>query len=137
MPYERRRNNVDAARYLRQRETHAEDLLWARLRDRQLNGLKFPRQHPVGPFVLDFCCPTLCLAVELDGSVHHGQAETDQQRTDLLTSSGYSVVRFRNGEVESDLDSVLSAILVHTERLSEARSQSTLPSPAHRERGRG
>src|SRR5215218_2727272 len=117
MPYVRRRNNVDAARYLRQRETRAEDLLWARLRDRQVNGLKFRRQHPVGPFVLDFCCPALRLAGELDGSVHDEQVEADQQRTDLLTLSGYSVVRFRNSEVEKDLAAVLSAIIAHAARL--------------------
>jgi very-short-patch-repair endonuclease len=137
MPYEPRRNNVHAARYLRKRETRAEDILWMRLRDRKLMGLKFRRQHPVGPFVLDFCCPTLRLAVELDGSVHDGQADIDQQRTDLLTESGYTVVRFRNSEVESDMETVLATILTHATLLSEAHPSSTLPSPAHRERGRG
>ena len=67
------RHNVPAARDLRQRGTPAEELLWDALRNRRLDGLKFRRQHPVGPFVIDFCCPSRQLAIELDGEVHVSQ----------------------------------------------------------------
>jgi very-short-patch-repair endonuclease len=99
-----------AARQLRRGMTPAERVLWAALRDRQLAGLKFRRQHAVGPFVLDFYCPASRLVVELDGGVHDGQVEQDQARTEHLTGYGYRVLRFRNEEVLGDLEAVLGQI---------------------------
>ena len=75
-----RRNNIDAARDLRQRMTPAEKATWALLRDHRLDGVKFRRQHAVGPYVLVFCCASLRLVIELDGSVHENQAEDDALR---------------------------------------------------------
>ncbi|MCD6028411.1 MAG: hypothetical protein K0S78_585, partial [Thermomicrobiales bacterium] len=106
------RHNVPAARELRQRETSAEDLLWDALRDRRLEGLKFRRQHPVGPFVIDFCCPARRLAVELDGGVHASQKVEDAEREAVLTSAGYRVLRFPNEAVRIRLGEVLTVIAV-------------------------
>ena len=102
--------NVANARELRRTMTPAEAVLWRALRDRRLAGLKFRRQHPVGPLVLDFCCPILRLAVEVDGAVHDAKTDQDSARTELLEANGYQVLRFRNDEVLTSLPSVLARI---------------------------
>ncbi len=99
-----------AARELRRRETEAEAILWAALRGRQVAGLKFRRQRPAGPFVLDFYCADHRLVVEVDGAIHDEQREQDAARTAILKQYGYRVVRFRNAEIASDLAAVLARI---------------------------
>jgi very-short-patch-repair endonuclease len=91
--------------------TPAEQVLWDHLRGRRLDDLKFRRQHPLGPFIVDFFCPAHRLVVELDGEVHDYQLENDRDRTCYLKSQGYQVIRFRNAEVERDIESVLTPIL--------------------------
>ena len=118
------RNNVPAARDLRVRETSAEALLWDALRGRRLDGLKFRRQHPVGPFVLDLCCPDCRLAIELDGGVHEGQGDRDADRDAMLTAAGYRVLRFPNEAVHNHLAEVLDSIRT-------AASQGSLWRPPH------
>jgi len=81
-------------------------VLWRVLRDRQLSGLKFRRQHAIGPFVTDFCCSSCKLIVELDGAIHDHQGEQDQARTEYLQQLGYRVVRFRNEEVLGNIANV-------------------------------
>ncbi len=99
-----------AAQRLRKNLTPAEQILWQALRNRQLNGLRFRCQHPVGRFIVDFFCPQCKLVVELDGSLHENQAEYDMARTEQLNAYGYRVVRFRNEEIFTNLDSVLEHI---------------------------
>ena len=107
-----------AARRMRRNMTPAEKTLWEALRRKQLGGLKFRAQHPVGPFVLDFYCPACKLVVELDGGVHKDQAVQDEARTRQLEDYGYTVIRFRNEEVLGDLASVLERILAAARGLS-------------------
>ena len=99
------------AREMRREMTPAEAVLWGALRNRAL-GVKFRRQHPVGRFVLDFWCPDLRLAVEVDGDVHDSQQERDAERTRVLAAYRCRVIRFRNEEVLHDLPSVLQRIRV-------------------------
>lgn len=98
------------ARELRQQMTPAEKLLWSRLRNKQLNGLKFRRQHPLGPFIADFYCAARRLVVEIDGDIHDLQPERDAARTEQFEQYGYRVIRFRNEQVLNDIESVLAAI---------------------------
>ena len=100
------------ARELRSGQTEAEDRLWQTFRAKRLDGLKFRRQVPMGPFVVDFFCPEHRLVVELDGSQHAGVIEYDERRTRWLEARGYKVVRFWNDEVLRDLDDVCRHILV-------------------------
>ena len=79
---------ANLARELRRDSTFPERLLWSRLRNRGLFGLKFRRQHPIGPFVIDFYCRESSLAVELDGRSHEGRESYDDARTDWLESQG-------------------------------------------------
>jgi len=99
-----------AARRLRRNMTPAEQTLWDALKGKQLDGLKFRPQHPVGPFILDFWCPARKLVVELDGGSHDGREAEDEARTQRLQDYGYRVIRFRNEEVLTDLPSVLERI---------------------------
>jgi very-short-patch-repair endonuclease len=106
----RYRQGSAAARDLRHRMTPAEQILWAALRRRQLAGLYFRRQHPTGPYILDFFCASCGLVVELDGAVHETLHEYDEERTRYLTTYGYRVIRFANEAVVRDLPSVLARI---------------------------
>lgn len=99
-----------AARRLRQELTPAEAHLWGALSRRQLTGLKFRCQHPVGQFIVDFYCPTCKLVIEVDGATHVQQQEYDNIRTEKLQAYGYQVLRFTNEEVLNDRPTVLAAI---------------------------
>ena len=94
--------------------TNAEKLLWSKLRRRQLNGLFFRRQHPYGFYILDFFCHEVNLAVEVDGEIHLDKIFYDNERTKYLKSTGISVIRFTNNEVETRMDYVLDTIVNFT-----------------------
>ncbi len=100
----------DYARELRNNATEAERRLWSRLRRRQLGGVKFRRQHTIGRYVCDFVCLEAAIIVELDGSQHVLQAPYDASRDAFLRSSGFRVLRFWNGDVLSQTDSVVETI---------------------------
>ena len=92
-----RKATVNQARALRRMSPSTERLLWKLLRDRKLAGLKFRRQVPMGPYVLDFVCLRHRLVVEADGLFH--DPEQDARRDDWLASQGFRVLRFRNDEI--------------------------------------
>jgi very-short-patch-repair endonuclease len=104
-----------AARQLRQNLTPAEAKLWNALRNRQLSGLKFRCQHPVGRFILDFYCPSCQLVIEVDGEIHEQQTEYDKERTKHLQAYGYRVLRFSNQQILNDLPTVLVEIKAFAE----------------------
>jgi very-short-patch-repair endonuclease len=99
------------ARELRRNPTDAERALWQRLRQRQVAGLKFRRQHTIGRYILDFVCLEAKLVVELDGGHHAQRRQQDQERTAWLEARGYRVLRFWNTEVLQNPDGVLALIL--------------------------
>ncbi|HYW11976.1 MAG TPA: endonuclease domain-containing protein [Longimicrobium sp.] len=99
-----------AAQAMRREPTAAEAALWGALQKKQVAGLKFRRQHPVGRFVLDFYCASLRLVVEVDGGIHDAQQDRDAARTEALETHGYRVLRFRNEEVLRNLDDVVRRI---------------------------
>jgi very-short-patch-repair endonuclease len=99
------------ARELRKEMTNAEKILWMRLRDHQLSGYKFRRQAPMGHFIADFYCAECKLIVEVDGDIHDLQIEQDKLRTEEMESFGYRVIRFRNEQIEKDIECVLKSIL--------------------------
>jgi uroporphyrinogen-III synthase len=92
---------IARARDLRQTETASEQAAWRLLRNLRLKGFKFRRQHPVGQYIVDFCCPQRRLIIELDGSVHGQprQARRDTMRDAHLARMGYTMARFPNGMV--------------------------------------
>ena len=105
---------VPRARTLRQSSTDAEQLLWQRLRSRQLAGCKFRRQHPFGPYILDFVCIEQGLVVELDGGQHAEAAAQayDEKRSRWLQQQGLRVLRFWNHDVLQQTNEVLAQVLL-------------------------
>jgi very-short-patch-repair endonuclease len=99
-------------RELRRNQTDAERVLWAKVRNKQFFGIRFFRQYSVGPYILDFYCPTAKLAVELDGGQHtkSDNREYDAARSEYLKAQGIDVMRFWNNEVLLDMQSVLSLL---------------------------
>jgi len=99
------------AKTLRVNATDAERILWSLLRGRRL-ALRFRRQQPIGPYIVDFFCPSAKLVIELDGGQHgmDGIVAYDESRTRFLENKGYRVLRFWNGEVMTNRDVVVEAI---------------------------
>ena len=103
------------AKELRRKQTDAERVLWMRLRARQVNGLKFRRQHPIGRYIADFCCPEKCLVIEIDGGQHMNRTFADERRTEFLVQEGYRVLRYWNHDVLVAPEAVLQHIIQETE----------------------
>jgi adenine-specific DNA-methyltransferase len=96
---------------LRKNVTDAERWLWQHLRNRGLAGWKFRRQHPVGPFIVDFVCIEKKLTLEVDGGQHAESSERDTKRSEYLKERGYRILRFWDNEVLREGKSVLDVIL--------------------------
>ena len=105
-------DEVTRARQLRKAQTKAESRAWWLLRSRNLAGVKFRRQHPIGPFYADFCCPELKLIIELEGSVHSQPSvnEADASRDEFLKREGYFVAHFPNGIALKAPDDFISQV---------------------------
>ena len=101
------------AKQLRKGSTDAESKLWKRLRDRQLEGLKFRRQQPMGHYVLDFICYERGIVIEIDGGQHATQKEKDEERDNWLKGQGFMVLRYWNNEVLTNTEGVLEDIRKH------------------------
>ena len=104
-------SRVATARRLRRGQTDAERKLWFQLRDRRLNGLKFRRQMPVHSYIVDFCCESVRLIVELDGGQHDQRSPQDAKRTADLEAYGYLILRFWNNDVIGNIDGVVETIV--------------------------
>ncbi|MSU56435.1 MAG: endonuclease domain-containing protein [Candidatus Taylorbacteria bacterium] len=120
---------VAKRRSLRNNLTPQEIMLWARLKGKAL-GVKFRRQHSIGRYIVDFCCPSAQLIIELDGFQHGEESAEryDQERTNYLQSLGFKVLRFWNNEINASLDSVLGKILEEVNH--------TTPNPSSSEEGK-
>jgi len=110
IPIDLKREMVEVAKRFRKESTASEHLLWQHLRRKALDGHKFRRQHPFGPFVLDFFCAERRLAVEVDGPIHASQREDDIRRQNLLEDAGLTVLRLPASEVEEDINAALNKI---------------------------
>lgn len=107
-----KQEQVSFARELRRNQTDAEKALWIKLRNKQLEGVKFRRQQPIGPYIVDFVSFERRLVIEIDGGQHNEEEirERDEERTTWLKGRGYQVLRFWNNEVLISMDSVLEMI---------------------------
>ncbi len=103
----------ELARKLRREMTDTERILWSELRDRRLGTHRFRRQHPIGPYVVDFVCLDKRFVIEIDGGHHSEPAQTahDGRRTRWLEGAGYVVLRVSNTDVFENLDGVCGTIL--------------------------
>jgi very-short-patch-repair endonuclease len=119
-------SRVTTARRLRRDQTDAERLLWFRLRDRRLGGWKFKRQVSIDRYVVDFCCESARLIIELDGGQHGKRSEKDAVRTAALEAHGYLVIRLWNSDLMNNMSGVLETIL---STLEQHRSLPPHPNP--------
>ena len=113
---------LTTAQTLRRNRTDAEGLLWHYLRNNQLDGHRFRRQHPIGPYIVDFACLARKILIELDGSQHAERQDNDKKRDAFLRAQGYRVLRFWNNEVFENCFGVL-------ERVYEAVTENPPPEP--------
>ena len=114
----------ERARTLRKSMSDAEYKLWQELRLRQLDGMRFRRQHPIGPYIVDFVCLQKRLVVEVDGEQHtrHAQVAHDQRRDRWFAARGYRVMRFQTIEVYESLDGVADTIWGALQEMPPVRS---------------
>lgn len=117
---------------LRRNKTEAEDIIWQCLRNRKILNFKFRRQHPVHKYIADFYCHEAKLIIEIDGGIHHNtkNQEYDTNRSNELKEIGITVIRFKNEEVNGNLDEVLNMIKGYLQNLNPS-------SPLLEERGHG
>jgi len=128
-PNRRKSGATATARSLRQNETEAEYRLWGNLRNRLLNGYKFSRQIPLGPYIVDFICREKMLIVEIDGA-QHAENPRDEIRSNWLNAHGYSVLRFWNHEVLKERRAVLETMLAVLEGQITTRCETIRFRPA-------
>ena len=122
-----RRKMVEFARQFRKEPTNSEQLLWKALRGKKLDGLKFRRQQPVGPFVVDFYNSNYRLVIEVDGLIHERQKHADQERQAILEMLGLNILRTEAELVEENMIAVLELIREKIRELNELQTDS--PSP--------
>jgi len=115
----------DNARQLRRNSTDSEKALWSRLRNKQIFGVQFYRQKPIGKYIVDFYAPGAKLVIEVDGAQHleGPHVQNDRRRDVLLASLGLRVLRFNSREVMKERDAVVEAI----RRLVEERLNTEIP----------
>lgn len=108
-----RRDLKQRARHLRNHMTESERLLWSRLRKKQILGVQFYRQKPMGDYIVDFYAPKVKLVIEVDGSQHleEDHIERDKRRDVALIVQGLEILRVNNLEVLQELDAVMEVIL--------------------------
>jgi len=99
----------------------SEVILWSRLKDKGLGGYKFRRQFSIGKFVIDFYCPKLKLAIEIDGDSHFvkGADERDRERQTLIETFGITFLRFTNREIHENIEGVLNKIMEYMQILPD------------------
>jgi very-short-patch-repair endonuclease len=122
-----KQQKLNLAKGLRRNQSDAEERLWMILRSRQLNGLKFRRQHPVGNYIVDFICLDEMLIIEADGGQHNDEPmiEKDNRRQRWLESEGFQVIRFWNNDILQNPEGVVFRIM----EILEERRHPHLTSP--------
>ncbi len=110
MYYGANSETLSVAKILRKNMTMCEKLLWERLKLKQINGLRFRRQHPIDFFIADFYCHEVRLVIEIDGEIHNQQREYDDGRSAEMEKYSIKVIRFTNSEVENNIEEVIKNI---------------------------
>jgi len=113
-------SRTDHARALRQSSGRAEERVWAALRGGKIDGHKFRRQHPVGPYFVDFACDRLRLIIEIDGGVHRLDevAARDLERQQTLEALGWTVIRVTNDQAYEAPERLIEAVKTQARRLN-------------------
>lgn len=109
------KRKISFARKLRNNLTDTEKVLWYYIKSRQVQNLKFRRQAPIGPYIVDFVCYSIKLIIELDGSQHRDKENMvrDQKRDDWLRKQGFKILRFWDNEILENINGVMEEILTY------------------------
>ncbi len=102
--------NLRRAKELRENQTPPEVVFWSRVRAHRLRGLKFKRQHPIGPYVADFYCAAAAMVIELDGSTHMTRAAQDRARDEWMHERGIFVLRIPVWKLSKDPDWIVGRV---------------------------
>jgi len=113
-------STFEKARQLRNKMTPEEELLWNKLKGKQICNVRFRRQHPVNIFIADFYCHTAKLVIELDGKIHLNNKEYDEERTQIMEELGLEVIRFNNSEINTKIEKIIERI---TEKVKSRQEQ--------------
>ncbi len=129
-----RKSEKGKRKSLRNNMPKAETVLWLKLKNKQRKGFKFRRQYSVNKYIVDFYCPELKLAVEVDGDSHYfdSNIESDKKRQEYIESKGINFLRFTNNDVYKNLAEVLSTI----EKYIEKNENHPQPPPCEPRRGK-
>jgi very-short-patch-repair endonuclease len=101
---------IETAKLLRRNMTRSEELLWEKVKGKQIHGIRFRRQHPIDIFIADFYCHEARLVIEIDGEIHIDQSEYDNGREAEIEEYNIKIIRFSNDQVINDMDSVIMKI---------------------------
>lgn len=104
------KNLLKFARELRKNGTIAEAILWQKLKNRQINNIKFGRQRPIGQYIVDFYCIAKKIIIEIDGITHELKFEDDKIRDKYLSDLGWKILRFDDEDVKNNLEWVIEEI---------------------------
>jgi very-short-patch-repair endonuclease len=129
-------NKVSKSRELRRGGSRAEKICWHLIRDRRINGVKFRRQHPIGPYFADFACLSRKLVIEIDGDHHAFQVEADRRRTAAMEREGWRVVRFGANEVVQNPEGIWTAIEIALNERASPPHPASPPSGGEEHEGR-
>ena len=125
-----KKSEKEKRRHLRNNQTFCEKIVWINLRRKQICGERFLRQFGIGKFVVDFYCPRLKLAIEIDGDSHfenRDAVEYDKWRQKLIESLEIKIIRFTNVEVNQNIDKVISAIDKNVREIQNKMNPSRSP----------
>jgi very-short-patch-repair endonuclease len=101
---------IETAKLLRNNMTYHENLLWKKLNGKKICNVRFRRQHPIMFFIVDFYCHEAKLVVEVDGEIHKDKIDYDDGRSAEMEKFGIIVIRFKNIEIENNIEEVVSEI---------------------------
>lgn len=118
MYFRAKSGTLETASLLRKNMTQCEEIIWERLKGKQIQGLRFRRQHPIDFFIVDFYCHKARLVIEIDGEIHKSKVEYDDGRSAEIEKFGIKVIRFTNDDIVDNIEAVIRMIeLVVRERI--------------------
>ena len=114
---------VKLAQKLRMEMTTTEKILWSKLCNKQIDGLRFRNQHPIDRYIVDFYCHEIKLVIEIDGGIHESQKEYDENRDHYLAANNYNVLHFCNEDIQYSINDVFKKIRKIASEIRKAKGK--------------
>ena len=113
---------VKLAQKLRMEMTTTEKILWSKLCNKQIDGLRFRNQHPIDRYIVDFYCHKVKLVIEVDGGIHETRKEYDENRNQYLAAGTYTVIHFNNEDIQDSINEVIANIRKVASKISKSNA---------------